>query len=58
MPKKPKAERRVRVALFIEPEQHRKLQALTKATRVPWAVYVREGVDMLLAKYKRKGGGK
>lgn len=53
MIKKPK-KRRVRVALFIEPEQHEKLQAMAQSTRVPWAAYVREAIDDLLAKYKRR----
>ncbi len=45
--------RRVRVALFIEPEQRDQLQALSQATRVPWAIYVREAIDDLLVKYKK-----
>jgi predicted DNA-binding protein len=53
MAKKPKAQRRVRVALFIDPEQHRQLQTLTEATRVPWAAYVREAIDDLLVKYRK-----
>lgn len=52
-PKKPKSERRVRVALFIEPDQHKQLQVLTEATRVPWAAYVREAIDDLLKKYRK-----
>ncbi len=53
MVKKPK-KRRVRVALFIETEQHEKLQALSETSRVPWAAYVREAIDDLLVKYKRR----
>lgn len=41
------------MALFIEPEQHKQLQTLTEATRVPWAAYVREAIDDLLKKYRK-----
>lgn len=50
----PKTKRRVRVALFLDPTQHEKLRTLSQMTRVPWAAYVREGVDIVLKKYSRK----
>ncbi len=41
--------------LYLDPSQKAALKDLSKRTRVPMAVYLREGVDMLLAKYKAKG---
>jgi predicted DNA-binding protein len=56
---KPKSEpNKVKIALYIGADQKRRLDELSAATRVPWSEYVREAVDMLLAKYKRKGGDK
>lgn len=56
---RPKSEpNKVKVALYIGADQKRRLDELSAATRVPWSEYVREAVDMLLAKYKRKGGTK
>lgn len=49
-------EKRIKTAIYFEPEQKAALKALSKQTRVPWSIYVREGIDMVLAKYK--GGGK
>ena len=41
------------IACYITPAQHRQLQALSKRTRVPQQVYLREGVTLLLAKYNK-----
>lgn len=49
---------RVRVNVFLDAEQYATLTKLAETTRVPWAAYIREGVDMVLTKYKRKGAGK
>jgi hypothetical protein len=45
---------KVSVALYLEKEQHEELEALIKRTRIPRQTYLREAVDMLLAKYRRK----
>ena len=45
------------VPLYLEPEQYEQLKKLHEETRVPMQVYLREGVDMILAKYL-KGGEK
>ena len=50
-----------RVAFFADAEQFQKLKALSVATRVKMADYIREGINMVLAKYSkepktRKGG--
>ncbi len=44
---------RTRVNVYLDPEQKAALERLTEATRVPWSEYVREGVDWVLAKYKK-----
>ncbi len=41
--------------LSLEPEQAEYLQRLHQKTRIPKQVLLREAVDMMLAKYKRKG---
>lgn len=45
---------RIRTNIYLNPDQKAGLEKLTEETRVPWAEYVREGVDMVLAKYGRK----
>lgn len=46
------------VIAYLTPEQKKALDHLTKTTRVPKTVYMREAVDDLLKKYKQKGGAK
>lgn len=46
--------KRIKVAVYLDPKQKAALEKLTERTRVPWATYVREGVNMVLAKYKRR----
>ena len=46
--------KRVLMSLYIDPEAHEALKRLSKDTRVPAAVYLREAVDDLLKKYKVK----
>jgi hypothetical protein len=45
---------KIPVTLYLEPEQAAELKALTERTRVPQQEYIREGVDGVLAKYRRK----
>ncbi len=47
--------KKVQSMLSLEPEQREQLEKLHRATRIPRQVLLREGVDMLLAKYHRKG---
>jgi len=53
-----------RVAFFAEDEQVKNLKALSLATRVKVADYIREGIDLVLARYRgvikksRKKGGR
>jgi predicted DNA-binding protein len=42
------AERMVKVAFTAEEEQFERLKALSKKTRVPAAVYLREGLERVL----------
>lgn len=41
--------------LYVEPEQYIALKKLHEKTQVPMQVYLREGVDLVLKKYSRKG---
>ena len=45
---------KVAVTVYLEKEQATELKALTQRTRVPQQEYIREGVDAVLAKYRRK----
>ncbi|MBW8077357.1 MAG: ribbon-helix-helix domain-containing protein [Gallionella sp.] len=42
------------MALYLEPEQASALAALSERTRVPKQVYLREGLDLILAKYSKE----
>jgi hypothetical protein len=42
------------LSLYAEPEQAAALRALSARTRVPVQVYLREGVDLILARYNKK----
>ena len=46
--------RKVPTTVYLEPEQAKALEALCKRTRVLQTVYLREAVDLLLAKYREK----
>ncbi len=46
-----RAGRQIQVSLYLRPEQKRSLERLSKRTRVPVAVYFREGVDLVLKRY-------
>jgi hypothetical protein len=42
------------MSLYVQPEQATALRALSKRSRVPMQVYLREGVDLILARYKKE----
>lgn len=46
--------KRIKVAVYLDPEQKASLTKLSEQTRVPWAEYVREAVNDLLEKYKKQ----
>ncbi|GAC1351923.1 MAG: hypothetical protein NVS3B20_08910 [Polyangiales bacterium] len=45
------ARKKLSTTIYITPEQNDRLKALHERTKVPIAVYIREGIDMALAKY-------
>ena len=42
------------MSIYVDDEQAAALRALSKRTKVAAQVYLREGLDMVLAKYKAK----
>jgi hypothetical protein len=56
MPQKKDRAKRVFTGVYFDLAQHDALRALSDRTRVPLAAYLREAVDMLLAKYGAKKG--
>jgi hypothetical protein len=45
------------IACYVTPGQHAQLQRLSKETRVPMQAYLREAVDLLLKKYRKRARG-
>jgi len=43
-----------KISTYIEKRQFEELKALSGITRVKVADYIREGIDMVLAKYKKE----
>jgi hypothetical protein len=46
------------ISVYVEDHQQDALRALSAATRVPQQVYIREGLDLVLAKYASPPAGK
>ena len=46
------ARKKISTTIYITPEQNEQLKLLNKRTKVPLAVYIREGIDMVLEKYQ------
>ena len=44
--------------VFLEEKQVERLMRLSKTTRVPQAIYIREGIDIALAKHEKGLKGK
>ena len=44
--------RKVSTTVYITPEQNEKLKLLNQRTKVPIAEYIREGIDLVLERYK------
>lgn len=40
------------MSIYVDPPQAKALRALSASTRVPAQVYLREGLDLILSKYK------
>ncbi len=45
------ARKKLSTTIYITPEQNDRLKLLHERTKVPIAVYIREGIDLVLAKY-------
>ena len=46
------ARKKITTTIYITEEQDRKLKELSRRTKVPVSVYIREGVDLILERYK------
>ena len=46
------AREKISTTVYITPEQNELLKALHHKTRVPVAEYIRQGIDLVLEKYK------
>ncbi|MBI2392948.1 MAG: ribbon-helix-helix domain-containing protein [Deltaproteobacteria bacterium] len=46
------ARKKLSTTIYITPEQNERLKVLHERTKVPVAVYIREGIDLVLAKYE------
>jgi predicted DNA-binding protein len=44
--------KKVSTTIYITPEQNEKLKALNEKTKVPVAEYIRQGIDLVLEKYR------
>lgn len=48
----PMARKKISTTIYITEKQEQKLKELSKRTKVPVAVYIREGIDMVLERYQ------
>jgi predicted DNA-binding protein len=46
------ARKKISTTIYITPEQNERLKALNQKTKVPVAEYIRQGIDLVLDKYK------
>lgn len=44
--------KKISTTIYVTPEQNDRLKALHERTKVPVAVYIREGIDLVLARYE------
>jgi hypothetical protein len=44
--------KKIQIPIYLEPDAYADLKRLSKKSRVPQQSYLREAVDMLLAKYR------
>jgi predicted DNA-binding protein len=45
------ARKKISTTVYITPEQNEKLKLLNEKTKVPVAEYIRQGIDMVLARH-------
>lgn len=46
--------KKISTTVYITEEQNEKLKALNKVTKVPIAEYIRQGIDLVLERYKNQ----
>ena len=46
------ARKKISTTIYITEEQDRRLKELSRRTKVPVSVYIREGIDLALERYK------
>ena len=46
------ARKKISTTVYITPEQNERLKLLHERTRVPVAEYIRQGIDLVLEKYR------
>jgi len=46
-------QKKTSTTMYLTQEQHDALKSISKRTRVPFSVYIREGVDLVIGKYKK-----
>lgn len=51
------ARKKVMTTIYLTPEQEERLKDLSQATRVPMAVYIREGIDLVLDRHRAAVSG-
>ncbi len=47
------ARKKISTTIYITPEQNEALKLLNERTKVPVAEYIRQGIDLVLDKYRR-----
>ncbi len=47
------ARKKISTTVYITPEQNEQLHLLHDRTKVPVAVYIREGIDLVLEQYEK-----
>jgi predicted DNA-binding protein len=52
IPPAPMSRKKISTTIYITPEQNDRLKLLHERTKVPIAVYIREGIDMVLKHYE------
>lgn len=46
--------KKISTTIYITPEQNDRLKLLNQRTKVPIAVYIREGIDLVLEKHRHE----
>jgi hypothetical protein len=53
-PSDPMSRKKISTTVYITPEQNERLHLLHERTKVPVAVYIREGIDLVLKRYEHE----